>query len=198
MYESIIFYFFSIFAILSTIIMISLKNTFHSVIFLIVTFVCVIMLCFLLNAEYLALTITFIKIVSIAIIFMFLFMSIKPKKKIYKSNNFKKLLFTILLSSIFLQLMFAFTDKNNFLVNLSQSDNLDNSNVINLIGKILFTDYVLLFQISGGILCISMIGVTIIVNRYMHEIKLNNKVNMKRQDELIPNNININKNTSIT
>ena len=94
--------------------------------------------------------------------------------------------------------MFAFTDKSNFLVNLSQSDNLDNSNVINLIGKILFTDYVLLFQISGGILCISMIGVTIIVNRYMHEIKLNNKVNMKRQDALIPNNININKNTSIT
>ena len=63
--------------------MMSIKNNFYSFMFLIVTFVCVVMLCFLLNAEYLALVITFIKIVSIAILFMFLFMSIKPKKDIY-------------------------------------------------------------------------------------------------------------------
>ena len=71
MHESIIFYFFSFFAILSTIIMISIKDNFYSVIFLITTFVCVVMLFYLLNAEYLALTIAFIKIVSLTILFMF-------------------------------------------------------------------------------------------------------------------------------
>ena len=198
MHESIIFYFFSFFAILSTIIMISIKNNFYSFMFLIVTFVCGVMLCFLLNAEYIALIITFIKIVSIAILFMFLFMSIKTKNEIHTTSiNFKKLLLIILLISIFLQLIFSYTKSNNFLKNLSQSDNLENSNIINLIGKILYTDYILLFHITGGILCISMIGVSIIVNRYMHNIKLRNKVNMKSPDDLILNNINSSKNTSI-
>ena len=198
MHETIIFYFFSFVAILSTIIMISIKNNFYSFIFLIAAFVCVIMLFFLLNAEFLALILTFIKIISIAMLFMFLFMSIKPKNEIHTTSiDFKKSLFIILLISIFIQLVFLYTENNNFLENLSQTDNLDNSNILNLIGKILYTDYILLFHISGGILCISMIGVTIIVNRYMHYLKLRNKVNMKSQDELILNNINSSKNTSL-
>ena len=81
MYETIIFYFFSFFAIFSTIIMVSTKNNFYNIIFLIFTFVCVVILCFLLNAEYLALIITSVKIVSISILLIFLFMSINPKKK---------------------------------------------------------------------------------------------------------------------
>ena len=197
MQESIIFYFFSFFAILSTIIMISIKDNFYSVIFLITTFACVVMLFYLLNAEYLALTIAFIKIVSLTILFMFLFMSTKPNKEIHTLNNFKKSLFIILLISIFIQLIFSYTKNNKFLENLSKSDNLDNSNIINLIGKILYTDYILLVHISGGILCISMIGVAIIVNRYMHDVKLRNKVNIKSKDELIINNINSSKNMSI-
>ena len=197
MYETIIFYFFSFFAIFSTIIMVSTKNNFYNIIFLIFTFVCVVILCFLLNAEYLALIITSVKIVSISILLIFLFMSINPKKEIHTSNNFRNLLFIILVISILIQLIITYTESNNYLKYLSQNDNLDNSNIINLIGKILYTDYFLLFQISGGILCISMIGVAIVVNRYMHEVKLRNKVNMKSQDELILNNINSRKNKII-
>lgn len=194
MYETIIFYFFSFFAIFSTIIMVSTKNNFYSITSLIFTFVCVVILCFLLNAEYLALIITSVKIVSISILLIFLFMSINPKKEIHTSNNFKNILSIILVISILIQLIITYTESNSYLKYLSQNNNLDNSNIINLIGKILYTDYFLLFQISGGILCISMIGVTIVVNRYMHEVKLRNKADMKSQDGLILNNINSRKN----
>ena len=194
MYETIIFYFFSFFAIFSTIVMVSTKNNFYSITSLIFTFVCVVILCFLLNAEYLALIITSVKIVSISILLIFLFMSINPKKEIHTSNNFKNILSIILVISILIQLIITYTESNSYLKYLSQNNNLDNSNIINLIGKILYTDYFLLFQISGGILCISMIGVTIVVNRYMHEVKLRNKADMKSQDGLILNNINSRKN----
>ena len=197
MYETIIFYFFSFFAIFSTIIMVSTKNNFYSITSLIFTFVCVVILCFLLNAEYLALIITSVKIVSISILLIFLFMSINPKKEIHTSNNFKNILSIILVISILIQLIITYTESNSYLKYLSQNNNLDNSNIINLIGKILYTDYILLFHITGGILCISMIGVSIIVNRYMHNLKLRNKVNMKSPDDLILNNINSSKNTSI-
>ena len=194
MYETIIFYFFSFFAIFSTIIMVSTKNNFYSITSLIFTFVCVVILCFLLNAEYLALIITSVKIVSISILLIFLFMSINPKKEIHTSNNFKNILSIILVISILIQLIITYTESNSYLKYLSQNNNLDNSNIINLIGKILYTDYFLLFQISSGILCISMIGVAIVVNRYMHEVKLRNKADMKSQDGLILNNINSRKN----
>ena len=121
-------------------------------------------------------------------------MSINPKKEIHTSNNFKNILSIILVISILIQLIITYTESNSYLKYLSQNNNLDNSNIINLIGKILYTDYFLLFQISGGILCISMIGVTIVVNRYMHEVKLRNKADMKSQDGLILNNINSRKN----
>ena len=177
--------------------MVSTKNNFYSITSLIFTFVCVVILCFLLNAEYLALIITSVKIVSISILLIFLFMSINPKKEIHTSNNFKNILSIILVISILIQLIITYTESNSYLKYLSQNNNLDNSNIINLIGKILYTDYFLLFQISGGILCVSMIGVVIIVSGYMHDVKLRNKVNIKSKDELIINNINSNKNMSI-
>lgn len=172
--ELILFYLFSTLTIFSSIIVISLRNAVHSVLFLILTFCNTIMLFLLIGSEFLAFLFFIVYVGAIAVLFLFVIMMLNVKLISYKTNIWSiTIIGFILLFNFFLQInfilnnMFELSEKvtrlpswNNWFM---QFDILNN---VQAIGNVLYTKYSLLFIMCGFILFIAMIGVIVLT---MHQ-----------------------------
>nr|YP_009515551.1 NADH dehydrogenase subunit 6 [Kumanoa ambigua]AVK39505.1 NADH dehydrogenase subunit 6 [Kumanoa ambigua] len=181
-YELYLFYLFSGFTIISSIMLISLQNAVYSVLFLVIVFCNVISILILLNAEFLAFLLLIVYIGAIAVLFLFVVMMLNIKFVTTKLDIW----FTILLSftiictfvfQIFVTISINFEVLDNtlqttyFWVNwIFKNDNLNN---IEIIGNVLYTKYSFIFLMSGFILLIAMVGVIVLT---MHQ-----KSNVKKQ-----------------
>jgi NADH-quinone oxidoreductase subunit J len=156
------------------------RNTVNSVFFLILVFVSVSILFILIGAEFLGMIMLSVYVGAVAVLFLFIVMMLNISEQITKKikregfiNNIPAGLIVGII--IFLELIVVvggWKNKNDF-VNLSNSTlNLEVTNT-HALGNVLYTDYIHLFQISGIILLIAMIGAIYLT--------FNKKENVKRQ-----------------
>ena len=163
--HSLFFYFFSIVAVFASTMVIISRNTVYSVFFLILVFVTVSFLFIMIGAEFLGMILLIVYVGAVAVLFLFVVMMLNITEQIKKKSIRKGFINNISVGSIagliiFLELLVVIGGwkyKGSFIPISSEKFNLDISNT-HALGQVLYTDYIHLFQISGIILLIAMIG----------------------------------------
>ena len=174
--HSIFFYFFSIIAIFSSLMVITSRNTVNSVFFLILDFISVGCLFIMVGAEFLGMIILIVYVGAVAVLFLFVVMmlNVSEQKQSWfigkKSTHIPTGLIVSVL--IFLELLVVvggWKQKDDVM----SSSTLTISDVSNThqLGLVMYTDYILYFQIAGVILLLSMIGAILLTFRERPGVK---------------------------
>ena len=174
--HTIFFYFFSIIAIFSSLMVITSRNTVNSVFFLILDFISVGCLFIMVGAEFLGMIILIVYVGAVAVLFLFVVMmlNVAEQKQSWfigkKSTHIPTGLIVSVL--IFLELLVV-------VGGWKQKDGLMSSNTLVIsdisnthqLGLVMYTDYILYFQLAGIILLLSMIGAILLTFRKRTGVK---------------------------
>ena len=172
------FYTFSIIAVVSAIMVTVSKNTVHSVFFLILDFISISCLFIMIGAEFLGMIMLIVYVGAVAVLFLFVVMMLnvaQQKNQWFASAASSKHIPVGLIIStiIFFELIIVIGgwkykpeifDVNN---SLKVSD-LSNTHSL---GQVLYTDYIHIFQISGMILLVAMVGAIVLTFRQRSNVK---------------------------
>ena len=163
--HSLFFYFFSTIAVFASIMVTVSRNTVYSVFFLILVFISISILFIMIGAEFLGMIMLIVYVGAVAVLFLFVVMMLNITEQLTKRSSRRGLINNISVGSIvgviiFLELLVVvggWKYKGTFVPLSAINLNLDISNT-HALGNILYTDYIHLFQISGMILLVAMIG----------------------------------------
>ena len=167
--HTIFFYIFSLIAIVSAIMVIASKNTVHSVFFLILDFISISCLFIMIGAEFLGMIMLIVYVGAVAVLFLFVVMMLNVAQQndvlFQTPTRYSHLPIGLIISLvIFFELIIVvggWKYKPDLLsVNSINIDpNITNTH---LIGNILYTEYIHLFQLSGMILLVAMVGAIVL------------------------------------
>ncbi len=176
--HSIFFYIFSFIGIASAIMVTASKNTVHSVFFLILDFITISCLFIMIGAEFLGMIMLIVYVGAVAVLFLFVVMMLnvaQQKKQWFSSNeNSTHIPVGVLISTIiFFELIVVIGGrkfKPDIVSSMSLSIDLSTTNT-HSIGNVLYTDYIHLFQLSGMLLLVAMIGAIVLTFRKRSGLK---------------------------
>ena len=177
--HSIFFYIFSLIAIIAAIMVTVSKNTVHSVFFLILDFISISCLFIMIGAEFLGMIMLIVYVGAVAVLFLFVVMMFnvaQHKNELFvKAENSNHIPIGLIVSIIiFFELIIVIGGwkyKPQVVESFSTVGiNLTNSNT-HSIGQVLYTDYIHLFQLSGMILLVAMIGAIVLTFRKRSGVK---------------------------
>ena len=176
--HAIFFYVFSFIAIISAVMVTVSKNTVHSVFFLILDFISISCLFIMIGAEFLGMIMLIVYVGAVAVLFLFVVMmlNVAQQKNQWLLSEVSSghipvgLIISVL---IFFELIIVIGGwkyrpelfDNNNINNISEITNTHS------LGLILYTDYIHIFQISGMILLIAMIGAIVLTFRKREGVK---------------------------
>jgi len=170
--HSIFFYTFSIIAIVSAIMVTASKNTVHSVFFLILDFISISCLFIMIGAEFLGMIMLIVYVGAVAVLFLFVVMMLnvaQQKNQWFSSEASSKHIPVGLIIStlIFVELIIVVGGwkYKPDLFDINNSIEINNVSNTHSLGQVLYTDYVHVFQISGMILLVAMIGAIVLTFR---------------------------------
>jgi NADH-quinone oxidoreductase subunit J len=178
MAHAIFFYIFSSIAIISAIMVTVSKNTVHSVFFLILDFISISCLFIMIGAEFLGMIMLIVYVGAVAVLFLFVVMMLnvaQQKNQWFLSEESSAHIPVGLIIStiIFFELIIVIGgwkykpelfDK----IKISSAETVSNTHSL---GQILYTDYIHVFQISGMILLVAMIGAIVLTFRQREGVK---------------------------
>ncbi len=176
--HAIFFYIFSIIAIVSAIMVTASKNTVHSVFFLILDFISISCLFIMIGAEFLGMIMLIVYVGAVAVLFLFVVMMLNVAQQknqwfLSKSSSRHIPVGLIISAIIFFELIIV-VGGWKYKPDLSNSTNISSINDItntHSLGLVLYTDYIHIFQISGMILLIAMIGAIVLTFRKREGVK---------------------------
>ncbi len=177
--HSIFFYIFSIIAIFSAIMVTVSRNTVHSVFFLILDFITISCLFIMIGAEFIGMIMLIVYVGAVAVLFLFVVMmlNVSQQKNEWLSGekNSNHIPIGLLIGGvIFFELIIVvggWKYKPELLKTFSSIGiDLSTTNT-HEIGKVLYTDYIHLFQLSGMILLVAMIGAIVLTFRKREGIR---------------------------
>ena len=176
--HAIFFYIFSLIAIVSAIMVTVSKNTVHSVFFLILDFISISCLFIMIGAEFLGMIMLIIYVGAVAVLFLFVVMMLnvaQQKNQWFSARESSKHIPIGLIIStiIFFELIIVIGGwKYKPDLVSSMSLNIDNSITnTHAIGYVVYTDYIHIFQLSGMILLVAMIGAIVLTFRQRSGVK---------------------------
>ena len=158
---TIIFWFLTVLALGSAMMVITSKSPVHSILALIVTFFAISGHYILLNAQFLAIVNIIVYAGAIMVLFLFVVMLMNLNAQVEPQKN-RLIQFAGLISGgcLFL-VMIAALVKSDVITNTVQI-NAGNAGLVKNLGKALFNDYVVPFEISSVLFLSAMIGVVVI------------------------------------
>jgi NADH-quinone oxidoreductase subunit J len=159
-----IFYLFSFVLLASALMVVSAKNMVHCVMFLVLAFLNAAGLFILLNAEFLAMLLIVVYVGAIAVLFLFVVMMLdidsdKIKHEVNRHLPLLILVSVILFCEILLTIKASSIKSYEVAAFYKIPQNVHN---INAIGNVLYTNFILPFQLSGAILFVAMIGAIVL------------------------------------
>ena len=176
--HALFFYIFSIIAVISAIMVTVSKNTVHSVFFLILDFISISCLFIMIGAEFLGMIMLIVYVGAVAVLFLFVVMMLNVAQQknqwfISKESSGHIPVGLVISVIIFFELIIVIGGWK-YKPDLLNSTNLfiekGVSNTHSL-GQVLYTDYIHVFQISGMILLIAMIGAIVLTFRQREGVK---------------------------
>ena len=170
------FYIFSFVMLLSSLMVISTKNPVYSVLFLILAFLNAAGIFVILHAEFLAMILIIVYVGAVAVLFLFVVMMLDIKTTIEKSNILQYMPIGLFIGFVFIaELVIVLINTKLELSNMQILSNplnkfaeLSNTKAI---GSVLYTDYILHFQLAGVILLVAMIGSIVLTLRERTGVK---------------------------
>ena len=160
--------------ILSAVFVIAARNPVHSVLWLILAFFSSAGLLVLIGAEFLAMLLVVVYVGAVAVLFLFVVMMLDVDFVELKQGTLRYWPFALLVGLIFiaeLALVWAASgslDTSTFDASPGAATNTE------AIGAVMYTDYLLLFQLAGGILLVAMIGAIVLTLRHRPHVKRQN------------------------
>ena len=176
--HAIFFYVFSFIAIISAIMVTVSKNTVHSVFFLILDFISISCLFIMIGAEFLGMIMLIVYVGAVAVLFLFVVMMLNVAQQknqwLLSEDSSGHIPIGLIISVlIFFELIIVIGGwkyrpelfDTGILNNISEMTNTHS------LGQILYTDFIHVFQISGMILLIAMIGAIVLTFRKREGVK---------------------------
>jgi len=194
--HSIFFYTFSVIAVVSAIMVTVSKNTVHSVFFLILDFISISCLFIMIGAEFLGMIMLIVYVGAVAVLFLFVVMMLnvaQQKNQWFASEESSKHIPVGLIISviIFFELIIVIGGwkYKPDLFDINNSINPSTISNTHALGQILYTDYIHVFQISGMILLVAMIGAIVLTFRKREGVKKQSYIKQisRERDEGVQN-----------
>ena len=182
--HTIFFYFFSIITVGSALMVIASKNTVHAVFFLILDFISVGCLFIMIGAEFLGMIMLIVYVGAVAVLFLFVVMmlNVAEQKQSWFRGKEKSahipvgLIVSIIILAEVLVVVGGWKYKSNFIKTetLAVDVNLTNTHML---GNVLYTQYIHLFQVAGVILLLAMIGAIVLTFTKRQGVKTQSYLN---------------------
>jgi NADH-quinone oxidoreductase subunit J len=205
--HSIFFYIFSLIAIISAIMVTVSKNTVHSVFFLILDFISISCLFIMIGAEFLGMIMLIVYVGAVAVLFLFVVMMLNVAQQknqwFSASENSQHVPIGLIVSLIiFFELIIVIGGwkyKPDLVsaMSLNIDKNISNTHSI---GYVLYTDYIHIFQLSGMVLLVAMIGAIVLTFRQRSGVKRQSyfkQISRERTDGVETINVESNKGVKI-
>ena len=200
--HAVFFYFFSFIAIVSAIMVTAARNTVHSVFFLILDFISISCLFIMIGAEFLGMIMLIVYVGAVAVLFLFVVMMLNVAQQknqwFGSSKSSSHIPIGLLVSLIIFVELIIVVGGWKYKPDLLNSSTIAISNTISnthSLGNVLYTDYIHLFQISGMILLVAMIGAIVLTFRERPGLKRQSyikQISRERSDGVqvvdVPNN----------
>ena len=175
--HAIFFYLFSIIAVVSAIMVTVSKNTVHSVFFLILDFISISCLFIMIGAEFLGMIMLIVYVGAVAVLFLFVVMMLNVAQQknqwFISMENSGHIPVGLLISVIIFFELIIVIGGWKYKPDLFEANNLITNEITNThsLGQVLYTDYIHIFQISGMILLVAMIGAIVLTFRQREGVK---------------------------
>ena len=175
--HAIFFYIFSVIAVISAIMVTASKNTVHSVFFLILDFISISCLFIMIGAEFLGMIMLIVYVGAVAVLFLFVVMMLNVAQQknqwFIAKNSSGHIPVGLLISTIIFFELIIVIGGWKYKPDLFETSNLITNEMSNThsLGQVLYTDYIHIFQISGMILLIAMIGAIVLTFRQREGVK---------------------------
>ena len=176
--HAVFFYLFSFIAIVSAIMVTVARNTVHSVFFLILDFISISCLFIMIGAEFLGMIMLIVYVGAVAVLFLFVVMMLnvaQQKNQWFSASKSSSHIPIGLLVSliIFFELIIVIGGWKYKPDLLSSSTIIISETTTNThsLGNVLYTEYIHLFQLSGMILLVAMIGAIVLTFRERTGVK---------------------------
>ena len=192
--HALFFYFFSIIAIVSAIFVIVSRNTVHAVFFLILDFISIACLFIMIGAEFLGMMMLIVYVGAVAVLFLFVVMLMNVTEQ--KLSWFRGTKQTghipvgLIIGTVILLELIVIVGGWRYRDSFSETEFLSfNSEFTNthMIGNVMYTDFIHLFQISGIILLLAMIGAIVLTYRKREGVKTQSyikQISREREDSV--------------
>ena len=179
MAHAIFFYTFSIIAVISAIMVTASKNTVHSVFFLILDFISVSCLFIMIGAEFLGMIMLIVYVGAVAVLFLFVVMMLNVAQQknqwFLSSQSSRHIPIGLIIGTIiFFELIIVvggWKYKPELFEKTNSTSSFEGISNTHSLGQILYTDYIHIFQISGMVLLVAMIGAIVLTFRQREGVK---------------------------
>jgi NADH-quinone oxidoreductase subunit J len=179
------FYLFAISVIAGGLFTVISRNPVHSVLWLILSFLSAAGLFVLLGAEFVAMLLIIVYVGAVAVLFLFVVMMLDVDFAELKAEMAKYMPLALLIGLVILmQFVLAFGAWETNAAAEGLRTQVPNSDVTNTaaLGLILYDEYILLFQLSGLILLVAMIGAIVLTLRHRGDVKRQDVVAQMMRD----------------
>ena len=169
MIETLFFYLFAGVTCLAGLMVISSRNPVHSVLFLILAFFNSSGLFVLLGAEFLAMLLVVVYVGAVAVLFLFVVMMLDINFAELRDGFQRYMPLGLGVAGILLaEILFVFFNQEELTENMSLLSEVSNTRAL---GRVLYTDYIYLFQVAGLILLVAMIGAITLTLRRRENVR---------------------------
>jgi NADH-quinone oxidoreductase subunit J len=188
--QALAFYLFAGVAVASAVMVISARNPVHSVLFLILAFFNSAGLFVLIGAEFLAMILVVVYVGAVAVLFLFVVMMLDINFAEMREGFLQYLPIGALIGIILaaeLILVFGSWAVSPESAQVLAAPTLPADGVTNThaLGNVIYTEYVYLFQASGLVLLVAMIGAIVLTLRHRPDVrrqKISDQVERRRED----------------
>ena len=169
MIETLFFYVFAGVTCLAGLMVISSRNPVHSVLFLILAFFNSAGLFVLLGAEFLAMLLVVVYVGAVAVLFLFVVMMLDINFAELRDGFQQYMPLGLGVGGLLLaEILFVFFNHEELPENVIISSGVGNTRAL---GRVLYTDYIYLFQVAGLILLVAMIGAITLTLRRRENVR---------------------------
>ena len=158
----ILFWVLAVLAVFSALMVITSRNPVYSVLWLVVTFFCISGHYLLMNAQFLAIVNIIVYAGAIMVLFLYVLMLMDLKKDNEpQKNKWLKIIGAVAGGSLLLVLIAALRNTEKQMAELNMGD----IGLIENLGRVLFTEYVVPFEISSILFLSAMVGAVVLGKR---------------------------------
>jgi NADH-quinone oxidoreductase subunit J len=151
-----LFYFFSSILVLSSLRVITANNPVYSALSLVLAFFSAAGIWLLLHAEFLAIALVLVYVGAVMVLFLFVVMMLDINTETLKKGFWNYLPIALIISGLFIfEIYLVVTDKFFYEAKALSEDATSNTE---LLGSVLYTDYLLPFQIAAVILLVAIVS----------------------------------------